>query len=365
MNLDVIKPRDTLRGRVWCYKDEDSSLTTSDIRRCRPGAFKYLEKIDTKTPYDGDRARTLYPPRASQAMRPTDLSLTTKDIPGGTPGLGQDKKLSTNRVVNPLQPHYNLASHEVADPAPPQVRFAARHTNDISDIELTHPKKAVPSRNHVPDALDVSDIQGAAPKKLTWTRAQDQVEDHGRPAVPTCRPICPLDPHYPVPTTNATSLVAAWTEENSVYSARPSSRSPDFSSHTIGPVSGSKPRRVHQDNGETQLSLFTQDIEGGVPQRWIGKIPINCYGPQSARPCFHDPSDIHGSKADSVSRGIEWSSRRTNPLEPNYPEIRGSTHKHHPGCEIIEGERGHIKRPVMNRAASEVRNSGGHKRRQG
>jgi hypothetical protein len=151
-------------------------------------------------------------------------------------------------------------------------------------------------------------------------------------------------------------------------SSRPSSRSPDYQSHTIiGPVAGSKPRRVHLDNGEAQLSLFTQDVDGATPQRWAGKTPINLYGPPPARPCFHEPRDIVGAQADCVKRGIEWSSRKTNPLEPCYPEMRGSTHKHHPNCEIIEGERGHIGRrmPLMtNRPSSQVRASGGHKRRQ-
>lgn len=379
MNLDVIHPRDALRGRVWNYTDEDRSLTTSDIRRCRAGAFKY-QLPGTKTPYYGDRARTIYPPRASQENRPTDLSLTTKDITGATPGLLQDKKLTTNRVVNPLQPDYRFAASEMEDPAPPQPRFGARVTNHISDIEMTSSKKAIPSRNNVCNVLDVSDIDGAAPRKRTHVRAPYQYEDYGGPTVTSCRPINPLDPQYPHRHGGATSIEANWTEETNALgcnrsagqplqpvsgASRPSSRSPDYQSHSIGPVHGSKPKKVHQDNGAPQLSLFTQDIEGAVPQRHVGRMPIHAYGPPPAKPCFHDPADVQGAKADSLTRGIEWSSRNTNPLEPTYPEVRGSTHKHHPNCEIIEGERGHIMgRPAMNRPASLVRNTGGHKRRQ-
>lgn len=372
MNLDVIQGRDTLRGRIWCNKDESLSLKTSDInhRGARPaGAQRYLQKPDSKTPYDGCKARTHYPPRAPYSVRPTDMSLTTRDIVGATPGLLQDKVMKTDRVTNPINPMYSLPSSEVADPGPVQTRFNGRETNDISDIDFTSPRKAFPSRNNLSNSLDISDIKGSAPNQFKARERPYQYEEFGLPKPPTCRPICSLDPEYPIRSTNATSIDVQWTEEamalpssgprrpsidaprntsrsplQPMNGSRPSSRSPDYQSHEIGtkigPVAGSKPRPLHQGNG--RCSLHTQDVQGATSQRWVGKTKIHMYGPPPARPCFHDTHDVPGAQSDTVYRGIEWSSRKINALEPSYPEMRGSTHKHHPGAEIIEGERGHI-----------------------
>merc|ERR1712217_472464 len=92
----------------------------------------------------------------------------------------------------------------------------------------------------------------------------------------------------------------------------------------IGNVHGSKPRRLHWDNGEPQLSLIREDIPGTVPQRFVGAVPTNIYDPPDVRPVidFHDPHDIPGAQVGSLRRGLPGN-RQVNPLNPNYTMLDG------------------------------------------
>lgn len=348
MSLDTIKATDIPRGRVHQYKDEDRSLKTDDIQRCNPTYpwMKYLEKPTyahgTTNTHDiaGGRAKSYYPP---MDRRPRDLSLTTADIEYAQP---KNVKFRGNRHSDPVQPYYKMASSEVR-PATP-VRYGGRETNDVSDIEMAQPKRLIPDRNYTRDPNDSTDIAYSAPNYRrrvvrplnpetfsTSLHVKDITEDGPRRAVR--EQTNPLDPTYKVPTSSATSLDILWNEEQGAGLQKQSTMAADV----VGPVAGSKPRKLTWDNQEPLFSLLREDIAGAAPQRWIGATPFNVYDPPAKKPVisFHDPHDVPGAQVGSLRRGI-GSTRMTNPLNPKYQMLDGMelTYQAEP---VMEAERGY------------------------
>lgn len=45
----------------------------------------------------------------------------------------------------------------------------------------------------------------------------------------------------------------------------------------LGPVPGSRPRKLQWNNSEPQLGLITQDIVGATSQRFIGEVLYNIF----------------------------------------------------------------------------------------
>ncbi|KAF4718631.1 hypothetical protein FOZ62_029274, partial [Perkinsus olseni] len=168
MSLDTIKPKDVPRGRILYVKDTDASLTTIDIDKCKPSYYwlDYLRKpeFSLKCDVPGMRSKSYYPPVVN---RPRDLSLTTQDIEWAQPKI---TRFRTNRVLDPLNPVYKLPKSEAVPVEPP--RFNGRLTNDIRDIEFSHPKRLIPDRNYNRDPNDVSDIEYARTKSV-----QEQLND--------------------------------------------------------------------------------------------------------------------------------------------------------------------------------------------
>jgi len=333
MSLDIIHPKDIPRGKVPFVKDEDRSLKTQDIDRAAPHYphLNHLNKPDfsvgcTDPDHVGGKARTYYP---SMDRRPRDLSLTTADIE-----LAQTKasKFKGNRHVDPLCPNYELPSTNARPITPP--RWNGRHTNDISDIEKTHPKVRIPDRNYLRDPNDASDIEFASANYLERVHRQTRntvradrsmnVKDINQKKPLHTAPRCsnPLEPEYRVSTTATTSLHTMYTEEqgNDV-------RLHPRECETHGHVHGSKPRKLQWDNGEPQFSLMREDIAGTVPQRWCGAVPFNIYDPPEVKSVisFHDPHDIPGAQVGTLKKGIEGSGRggTTNPLNPRYRMLDG------------------------------------------
>ncbi|KAF4717301.1 hypothetical protein FOZ63_015268, partial [Perkinsus olseni] len=168
MSLDTIKPKDVPRGRILYVKDTDASLTTIDIDKCKPTYYwlDYLRKpeFSLKCDVPGMRSKSYYPPVVN---RPRDLSLTTQDIEWAQPKI---TRFRTNRVLDPLNPKYKLPKSEAVPVEPP--RFNGRLTNDIRDIEFSHPKRLIPDRNYNRDPNDASDIEYARTKSV-----QEQLND--------------------------------------------------------------------------------------------------------------------------------------------------------------------------------------------
>lgn len=360
MSLDVIQPKDVPRGRIFEYKDEDLSLKTADIERCQPYYHhkRYLEKPvltvgNTDPEHVGGRARTYYP---EMDRRPRDLSLTTADIEYAQP---KSVKARGNRHTDPLQPSYELPSCNVRPATPP--RWNGRVTNDVSDIELCQPKKLIPDRNYTRDPNDASDIEYACPNyKRRVIRPVNpenystslNVKDITEMKRTEPRDTNPLEPVYVVPTTTTTSLPTMWMEERGIEKVA----APPVEAHTIGPVAGSKPRKLQWDNGEPQFSLLREDIAGAAPQRWAGAVPFNIYDPPDVKPAisFHDPHDIPGAQVGTLKKGIEGSIRTRNPLDPLCPDYQLLDGSKRPAptpvpAGGVEAERGH---PTLRRAAA-------------
>lgn len=358
MTLDTIQPKDVPRGRVYEQKDEDLSLKTMDIERAQPyyNHKRYLEKPTftvgiTDPGHVGGKARTYYP---EMDRRPRDLSLTTADIEYAQP---KSVKAKGNRHTDPLQPQYELASCNVRPATPP--RWNGRHTNDISDIELSNPKKLIPDRNYIRDPNDASDIEYACPNYKR--RVHGPLHRQGHSTSLDVRDISenkrteprgtnPLEPVYKVPTSTVTSLPIRWTEEGGSYQVHDA----ETEAHTVGPVGGSKPRKLQWDNGEPQFSLLREDIAGAAPQRWVGAVPFNIYDPPQVKPAisFHDPHDIPGAQVGTLKKGIEGSVRIWNPLDPLQPDYQLLDGQRRPAASpvpesygYVEAERGHPQGP--------------------
>jgi hypothetical protein len=374
MSLDTIQPKDVPRGRVYEFKDEDLSLKTMDIERAQPyyNHKRYLEKPTftvgiTDPGHVGGKARTYYP---EMDRRPRDLSLTTADIEYAQP---KSVKAKGNRHTDPLQPQYELPSCNVRPQTPP--RWNGRYTNDISDIELSNPKKLIPDRNYIRDPNDASDIEYACPNYKARNFGPMHAESHStsldvrditenKKTAP--RGTNPLEPVYKVPTSTVTSLPHTWTEEGGTYNVQQA----PMEAHTVGPVAGSRPRKLQWDNGEPLFSLLREDIAGAAPQRWIGAVPFNIYDPPSVKPAisFHDPHDIPGAQVGTLKKGIEGSYRTLNPCDPLQPDYQLLDGQKRPapspvpqgyGDPYVEAERGHPKpgkgpsqHPTLQRAGA-------------
>jgi len=355
MSLDTIKPSDVPKGKVMYPKDENFSLQTQDIYKARPHYehLQYLNKPDmsvgcTDPVHAGGRARSYY---ASMDRRPRDLSLTTADIECAQPTAGKQKG---NRHTDPVCPQYELPSSVQRPPTPP--RFNGRHTNEISDIEKSSPKVRHPERNYVRDPNEVRDIEYAStnyqerhprhPPRPRVDRSLD-VRDISEAKKMPARGTNPLEPTYKVPTHRVTtSLHTRFVEEKGQGIELPPKEADE-----VGPVHGSRPRKLQWDNGEPQLSLLREDIPGTVPQRWVGAVPHNVYDPPEVRPIisFHDTHDLPGAQVGSLKRGIA-TRRSVNPLNPAYTMLEGETR--HP-APVIEAERGSAQplHPMMRTAA--------------
>lgn len=328
MSLDVIHPKDVPRGKIMFPKDEDASLKTNDIPKCRPTYehLNYLDKPDmsvgcTDPVHAGGRARSYYAP---MDRRPRDMSLTTADIELAQP---RGVRHKGNRHTDPVCPNYQMPSAYKIPVTPP--RFSGKHNMDNSDIEKSQPRILHPDRNYIRDPNEARDIEYTTPNyldKLTAQRARPRadrslnVKDISEPK--RMRPRCtnPLDPVYTVPTNATTSLHAKYAEEHGLGIAPPRMEAGE-----AGHVEGSKPRKLTWDNGEPQLSLLREDIAGTVSQRWVGSVPTNIYDPPESRPMisFHDPHDIPGAQVGTLKKGIQPPSRCCNPLNPMYPMLDG------------------------------------------
>jgi hypothetical protein len=362
MLLDVVRPQDVPRGKIMFPKHEDKSLKTSDIPTAQPTYhhLKFLDRPDlcvgsTDTEHVGGQARTYYPPMDRKAR---DLNLTTADIEFAQP---RANKFKGTRRVDPVCPNYEMPTSYKRAPTPP--RHNGRVTHDISDIEGSSSKRVIPDRNYVRDPNEGRDIEyasanyqermgRAAQRGVRQDRQLDVSDIAGSKRVPI-RSSHPLDPEYKVPTHATTSLHVIYSEEQNQNLARKDG-------HTIGPVHGSKSRKLQWDNGEPHFSLMREDIAGTVPQRWIGSVPANIYDHHEDRPMisFHDPHDIPGAQVGSLKKGLEGvAQRQLNPLNPKYSSLDGDTRP----CPVphIEAERGHPRASIGSHPMLRNRTPGG------
>jgi hypothetical protein len=357
MSLDTIRPKDVPRGKALYVKPEDNSLKTQDIHKAEPfySHLQYLDKPDlsvgsTDPLHAGGKASSYYP---AMDRRPRDMSLTTADIEYAQP---KAVKRRGNRHTDPICPEYELPTCYKREATPP--RFLGRHTNDISDIEHSCPRVLHPERSYTRNLNDASDIEYASANyqerlgRSTARPRQDRslnVTDIMGNKPHRARQTNPLDPVYQVPCNKTTSMHATFAEEQGMAA-------PPATTQHVGEVLGSKPRKLHWDNGEPQLSLLREDIAGAVPQRFVGSIPANVYDPPDVRPMlsFHDPNDIAGAQVGSLKRGdgLRHGYRGTNPLNPRYQMLDGEVRPQ--PMPTFDTERGaaHNLHPMMRSQAA-------------
>lgn len=318
MSLDVVRPSDTLKGCPKNYKDYDPSLTTSDIYRAQPclahptktphhfKPWKVMEKPELPE-VEKSRAETIYPP--IHPLRERDVSLATHDISGAGPCL---PGLKTPRIVDPGRPHYTLLSQETVEPSPP--RHNGRDAMHLADIHKATPAPTFPVRRQYRDTMQVEDEFKQTQRNahgLTYHLTTHDVNTLMSVDCPikTSRVTNPLNPSYPhsLPeNVTSTSLHCTWDEEKKQVNRGDHKKgAPSTARGDIGEVHGSVPRTLTRDNGEPFLSLFRDDLPSAAPQRHIGTLPYNIYGPPGSRPFSTslDTVDIPGAQADTLPRG--------------------------------------------------------------
>lgn len=136
------------------YKDKRPTNDISDIDGAR--AQSRYERFANKYKEESNEPVNI---RAKSTIRERNVrnnSLYIDDIEG-TRNLIQDKIITTNRHLNPLNPQYELPSFTSAPP--PQTKFL-RDTLNHSDIEGTSSKALY--KPYTRDIMNMSDIPGTS-----------------------------------------------------------------------------------------------------------------------------------------------------------------------------------------------------------
>jgi hypothetical protein len=211
-----------------------------------------------------------------------EYNLSNSDIEFSKPHCVTCKIL---RHLNPLEPKYKLPKSPEYPPYEPKF---IRDNIDVSDIEGAKPRKIV-SQNVLRETMKNDDVKDSWPRKPYIRRTKYEFMDYRdvtNTEFQTKRHINPLDPFYTM---------------NFV----------DGSKVKFGPIEGNKPLVGSKYMYKTPFNLRVDDIEGSN----IGSK--NKYKKFMGRNFCYDISDILGSNSGSLLKGIS-TKRKTNPLRPKY-----------------------------------------------
>jgi hypothetical protein len=256
-----------------------------DIEGARPAKLiRDVQKPDYHNPDDirGTKPKELIPKSTNRPV----FANNTADIAGAQ---AVHAKPST-RVVDPLNPVYQLPSYEVRPATPP--KFYGDRNNDISDIAGTKPKgpKKASGRNF----NDTSDIEGSSTQHAAKFTRKDaprdfnDVSDIMSTGFKTTRTTNGLQPTYVV--------------NGMVVTDDPSMR----------------PKKLTRERQEGDFH-DPRDIEGANSGYKSEKFHANRR--QVRNPV--DIGDIPGAGADTVVKVLK-TKRVTDPNNPNYPSLCGS-----------------------------------------
>lgn len=284
MSLSTIKDSDAPIKTKKLSQRPVSSLRTDDIEGARPliRGYQLINKPEfSNYTLDIEKAfpRSLHP-----ALNKPSRNLSTSDIEKSQPQLSNFK---TNRVTNPLNPEYKLASYENRPVTPPKF---VRDSIGTEDIEKSKPENFLKWATR--DSIGVKDIEGARPKpEQIWQKPNFMdVKDINETRFVTSRVTNPLEPCYTV------------RDEVGVA--------------VIGPIDGAKTRPcINLVPPPHCRNLDNGDIDGSKANT-VGH-PILRNNPRNYSKDPLDTSDIPGSSADTHKLGIK-TSRITNPLQPTY-----------------------------------------------
>lgn len=274
-------------GRHW-----NNNLKVDDIEGARtklPG-YQFPNKEEyINHNWDIDRSG----PRALHiGLNKPEYNLTNNDIDKSKP---QFQKFQTKRVVNPLNPKYNLPKTELVPVDPPKF-IRDNITND--DIEGAKPKK--PKYFETRDTMKLDDIEGTRPKpppKRSTSYSSFDYADVTKDYFRTKRSTNPLNPTY-----------SHKTEEGEV--------------EKIGDIEGSKPKPPPSRNrGATSMDLHVEDIDGTRP----GTKGLRAFKNYTRRE-FRETNqvgDINGTQVGSLVKA-PVTTRVVNPLNPDYQLLGAS-----------------------------------------
>ena len=270
-------------------RDWSLNLYNLDIEGSSPTKFGlFTKKVDfTNNNRDIEKS---YPIQRYKKIIP-NYSLTNKDIEGSQPKL---LKINITRCTNPLNPKYNLPKTEMNsleltkdDKEFNKYKFIRDNIN-IDDIEGTKPKKL--TNIFLRNSLNKDDIKGSFPKQSYIRKIKyDNIDysdikkiKHGRN-----REVNPLNPLY-----------------NWNYSI-------NNIKYKVGPIEKNQPNAFSIFKYKKPFILNNDDIEGSKPGT---KNKYKIF--KGSNSCLNI-GDIKGAMHDTLLKGIT-TKRCLNPLNPNY-----------------------------------------------
>jgi hypothetical protein len=227
-----------------------------------------------------------------ETNKPNDRHLRNDDIEWSKPLCRQ---MRTNRVVNPLNPQYALASVELKPHTPKEL---IRETNVTHDINLKELRQDFSTRNNI-DYLDVSGKK-SAPYVPNKPHQQLNVKDINNDMVfRSKRTTDPLSPRYN-------------------YDTPPMQRSQD-TNWEIGQMKDNHPRKLPETRTDRPLfSLRTDDIDN-MKQSIAHHVPPSFPVQRRQYRNINYTQDIAGTASTQKYSTFHQNTKRaTNPLNPIY-----------------------------------------------
>jgi len=272
-SLKKFKQLDTKRD--WSLNMYNLDIPGSVPKRY--GVFHHKENFINKVD-DIERAN---PKLIHVGLNKAEYNLSNKDIEKSYPQCVKFK--TTRHPFNPLEPNYQMSKvEEIESPVPKFIRDNIQ----VSDIEGAKPKKYFRWDTRT---MFKNDIEGSSPRKKYIRNSNYNFYDYSdvtKDKFQTKRCVNPLDPVYDV-----------------------KYKGGEYFSH--GHIEGSKPVTYPPYVYPTPFNLRTEDIKGCK----VGsKNRINKFNGVNFNLSVED---ITGTRAGSLKKGIS-TQRITNPVDPIY-----------------------------------------------
>jgi len=311
------------------FQQPHSSLDTRDISGASPRrTYRRTRGWEGVNANYNEVDRGTMPKTLIQATTNRPNLYDNRDIEGSTARASTE--LRTPRVTNPLDPQYKLPSFATKPPTPPRGK-ARSSAYDVSDIQGTHPSPLYPFQQR--DSMRTDDVEGANTQWKPLSRRYigigaprsidvRDINDEGLAANKvTHRHTNPLDPTYDYDVYQASMLTGGGAEGQE--------KTPrEKVVGSIGMIDRSKPPGPMRPkvkgplgiNG-TDFALNTDDIEG-AKAGWK-RSALDRPGGRRSHPVTNLVQDIDGAVTKNTKGHGPFSTRHTNPLNPDYNNIRG------------------------------------------
>ena len=284
MSFSVITNKDApLRKFKQLHTNRNWSINlyNLDIEGSSPRKFgAYNQKIDYTNKNDDIEKSS--PKKLHIGLNKPQYNLSNEDIEYSNPHC---VKCKINRHLNPLEPKYNLPKCPAYPPYTPKF---IRDNINVNDIEGAKPKK-ITSNNLLRESLKNDDVKDSWPKKPYIRKSKYEFMDYRDVTdtdFKTSRHINPLEPFYKL---------------NYV----------DGTKYSFGPIEKNKPAVYSKYLIQKSFNLKNEDIEGSNPGS------KNKYKKYVFNTSSNDIGDIQGTKTGTLLKGIS-TKRKTNPIWPHY-----------------------------------------------